>query len=263
MDLGGAVEQVECGSCRASNPASAAFCGACGAALQPAAGRSQESPSGWALATAGIDQPAPPATADALRTDEYASWGARLGGYLLDGFILSLVVAAVVAGMALLAWALSPDAFDELINSLELVGDGEDPFADPPDSLVAWFLAGFAAILVVGFLWEVLWVRSRGMGRPGQRIAGFRVVRASDLTRVGSSRAIGRAAAKLLYGIPNLGWLPVIGSAFTIGLSARRQGLHDMISGTACVKTSALELRGKGPDRLGTSGAVPGSGPFM
>jgi hypothetical protein len=86
------------------------------------------------------------------------------------------------------------------------------------------------------------------MARPGQSAAGFRVVRAQDLTPLTTSRSFGRFGGKLLYSIPTLGSGLTFITAFTIGLTEKKQAIHDMVGGTVCVRKSALARRGIGPD---------------
>jgi uncharacterized RDD family membrane protein YckC len=214
-------------------------------------------PSGWALATAGMGL-APDVVDPAsgpLRKDELASWWARFGGYLLDGLIALGALLLLWGALGLLIAVSDPDA-------LTALGDWLESDEDIPAVGDGWIAAFFLVTIAGYFAWDVLWLRSNGMGRPGQRIAGFRVVRASDVTRLTTGRALGRSTAKLIYSIPQLGTLLWIASAFTIGLSDRKQGLHDMIGGTACVRKDALARRGVGPDAV-SGGSLPSQVPGM
>lgn len=234
------MQQIECATCTTKNVQGAAFCSACGAALGTGA------PSGWALATAGIDEPAPTvAGTGPLRREELASWWARFGGSLLDSLILMVIVVVIVGGVAFVGALIDPEGISIAINS---DSDGA--------SSTGWVVLLVSLFFAVYIGWEVWWLRSANhMARPGQALAGFRVVRASDLTRLTAGRAFGRFGGKLLYGIPNIGTLLTLASAFTIGLGRERQGVHDMIAGTVCVRRTALAQRGIGPDAAGPSGA--------
>lgn len=246
--------EITCPKCRYVNAGEAAFCSRCGTALA-GAGEATAPPSGWDLATAGMAQ-APPldGRTGALRKEEYAGWWARLGASILDGIFVGLVVVVIVGALAGITYAANPgfveDFFDEMTSETTSEPDPFDPYGtsnyeeDLSDTgliVIFGFLIG-AAVLSVA--WETLWMRSRFMAKPGQAIAGFRVVTAVDPRQLSTGRAIGRACAKLLYNVPNLGSLAYIASAFTIGLTEKKQAIHDLISGTACVRTSALERRG-------------------
>lgn len=243
------MTEQQCGRCRTTNPSGAAFCHGCGAALASAdaAARAEAAPSGWALATAGMAQaPEQVAGHGPLRRDELAGWWQRLGASLLDGIFVMLLLAVAAGLLTLLAWLVDREAVERTF----------DWFADElsDDAYGAsnawWWLAVAGPLLVLGYLlWEVLWIRSaKHMARPGQWIAGFRVVRAEGIERLSTARAVGRMAAKWLYNVPRAGTLVTIASAFTIGLTKRRQGIHDMISGTVCIRRDALARRGIGPD---------------
>jgi uncharacterized RDD family membrane protein YckC len=259
------MDSIQCTACRTMNAATASFCNGCGAALAvPSAAVNPvdeapmgAAPSGWALATAGMGLA--PETSDPasgpLRKDELAAWWPRFGGYLLDGLIAFGALLLLWGALGMFMAVSDPDA-------LSALGDWFETDEEFPAVGDGWIGLFFVVTFAGYFAWEVLWLRSEGMGRPGQRIAGFRVVRASDVSRLTTGRALGRAAAKLIYNIPQLGTLFWIASAFTIGLSDRKQGLHDMLGGTACVRKDALARRGIGPDAANV-GMLPSQLPGM
>lgn len=254
------MDEVTCDACRATNPASASFCNRCGAALRvatPAGSDAGTAPSGWAMATAGIERPAP-ASGELTKRDS-ASWGARFGAWLLDWLILVVLVCAFWALSAWVVTLVEPDAsqraWDSFTGGIEsatnLQADGtyyeDDPFANVDPEAWATIEPYVIGAALLGWLltlvWDIAWVASKARGKPGQLAAGFRVVRADDLRRAGVGRSIGRTLAKLLYSVPYAGFLVLVASAFTIGMSEKRQSLHDMIAGTRCVKRSVLETR--------------------
>jgi uncharacterized RDD family membrane protein YckC len=220
---------------------------------EPRGAHEGDRPSGWALATADMHVPAPAVQGPGpVRRAEYASWWARLGGYLLDGLLAMLFVGALLAVLAVLAFVVDPDGLEELTTWFT---DGM--YGDPSGNALGWLLAGVAVVLVAYVWWEVYWIRApRFMARPGQLVAGFRVVRIDTLAPVGTGRAFGRMLGKLGLGAV-LGWLYDIVCAFTIGLGSRRQALHDLVAGTVCVRRSALASRGIGPDAVQGAGGSP------
>jgi hypothetical protein len=172
---------------------------------------------------------------------------------MLDSFIFFAALALVLGAFLLLAYLVDPTGFEDMFAWFE---DDSYPAGSEPGAL----LIGLFAAIIIGMYvgWEVWWLRNpKRMARPGQSIAGFRVVRAQDLTPLTTGRAFGRMGGKLLYNIPNLGWLVSVASAFTIGLSDRKQAVHDMIGGTVCMQKSALARRGIGPDVVGLLGSLP------
>ncbi len=227
----------------------------------PQAGDAAAGPSGWALATAGMAHAPPVFSGDPRRapldTSELASWWARLGGYLLDGLLFGLVAVVVWVVTGVVAWMVDPGGIESMFDSL--VVEEASSAAAAWDPAIGWMIAFVLTTFVTYVLWEVLWLRSSHMARPGQSIAGFRVVSAEGLERIGTGRAIGRCAAKLIYQVPYAGGLGIFATAFTIGLSNRKQALHDMMGGTVCVRKSALARRGIGPDASpqGTSPPPP------
>lgn len=119
-------------------------------------------------------------------------------------------------------------------------------------------------------IWETLWVSAPTRGKPGQRIAGFRVARL-DGSRVSLRRAALRWAARVAAW-PTIGFLAVV-SAVLIARTGRRQGFHDLVASTVCVRPAALE-RLASPQFAGMAGseAVPAArepsagrhrGPFL
>lgn len=249
------MEEVACQQCRMMNPASASFCTRCGAAIAtgavpgvPAAG----SASGWELATAGMAVPPPPMDPlGKLRTEECAGWWQRFGASLLDALIFGLVIVLVAVVVAGVAWVASPDIFDDVDAWAESDDEfaAEGPFSSDSsdDDVFFWTVVAMLVLGAMAVTWETMWTKSSQMAKPGQALAGFRVVQVDGMRRLTMGRSLGRAFAKMLYNIPNFGSLLYLASAFTIGLTGRKQGLHDMMSGTACVRTNALERRGIGP----------------
>jgi uncharacterized RDD family membrane protein YckC len=244
--------EITCPKCRYVNAGDAAFCSRCGTALA-ASGEATAPPSGWDLATAGMAQATPTdGRTGALRKEEFAGWWARLGASILDNLILGLLLVLVFGAVAGITYAVSPGTIDDVIDDFatEAESDPLDPYGtgayedDLGDAGIALVFGALIGAAIVSIAWETLWLRSRYMAKPGQAVAGFRVVSAVDPKQLSTGRAFGRACSKLLYNVPQLGGLASIATAFTIGLTEKKQALHDMIAGTACVRTSALERRG-------------------
>lgn len=221
---------VPCPRCRTGNDAGASFCSSCGAALAATSEPVPASaPSGWALATAGMDKPAQ-APASTIR---YAGWLRRFGAFLLDGIILFLTFLAFSFVFGAILGVANPDHW--------LVQQRTTTDAANAQAV-------FSGIYVVFFaIWEVAWIASAARGKPGQRILGF-VVAKPDGSRVSTANAIGRFFSKLLlFAMPLVNFVLLIVTAVRIGTSEQKVALHDSMAGTICMRT------GGGVDVLDTS----------
>ena len=253
------MTDVTCPACGAPNAADARFCARCGTGLptptssgpadQPAA--SGAAPTGWDLAAAGMAQEPLPVTGGPVEKRDYASWGARFGAALIDGIILTLVGFVLGAIGALIWHQVDPSSLNDWADGF--VADVEHGSAlDYGERFGVWaLLSGIA-----GLVWEVLWLRSRYMAKPGQRMAGFRVT-AVDGSRLSTGRAVARALAKVVYSIPRINWLTLIASAIMIGVNGRRRALHDVIAGTVCIRKDSLERLAGGGAAASVSHAAP------
>lgn len=181
-----------------------------------------------------IPPPPPPAQSwsapamPAAVTAAYASWGARLGAYLLDGVIGGLLaIPAIVTIMAgpktLRACHVDSDGF--------ITSDGANNALcrGPAGSTIA-VAAVLAIVLGLGY-W--LWM-ARREGTTGQTIGkkalGIRTVDATTGAPIGMGRAIGR---RLCYFISQLACY--LGFLWPLW-DARKQGFHDKIVSTVVVK---------------------------
>lgn len=185
--------------------------------------------------------------------DEVASWGARFGASILNNVILMVMLGLAVGAMIGLFSALDPEGARDTAEWFDA-----ESYESSPDPSGGWIAAIVAVPLLLLGWWEIWLVRSpRLLARPGHLVAGFRIVSAADAQPLTFGRATGRMLGKLPYYIPQLGFLVYVASAVTIGTSERRQALHDMIAGTACVRRDALARRGVGPDATRVPLGVP------
>lgn len=228
---------LSCPGCGGVCEAGASFCSACGTALRPATDAAGQH-GGWDTVVAAMHAPTQPAStmvvnrmASPFSRRDLAGLWRRLGAGVLDG-LCQLVIVVVIAGLCVLAvYLYSPDIFDADVWG-DLAGD-EQTF------VIAEVIMGFVALLVFGLVWEVLWLRSRLLAKPGQAAMGFRVTDQLGM-RMSRGQAFGRWASKLLYGLPYVGSALYVACVLTIGISRRRQAIHDMLANVVCVRTSAL-----------------------
>jgi uncharacterized RDD family membrane protein YckC len=146
----------------------------------------------------------------------YAAWFSRFIAYLIDGFILALVVGFFYAiGIVIVAGGATTDAAGNVT-----LGAG----------------AGVGSLImfvgvIIAFLWKpFFW--SRGGQTPGYKLLGMRVVRAQDGGKIsfvsGILRMIGYVINDIVFGIP-LGFI-------WAGFDARKQGWHDKIANTVVIQ---------------------------
>jgi uncharacterized RDD family membrane protein YckC len=132
----------------------------------------------------------------------YASWGSRVGAYLLDVLIIAvpLIVAIAVAAAADL-WTI--------------------------------VVIAYVATFVVPFVYFTYYHGSSGQ-TPGKRALGIRV--ASDQTgdAIGSGRAFGRYAITFVFGFF---FLPLLLDYLWPLWDSKNQTLHDKVVGSVVVRS--------------------------
>lgn len=232
---------MKCPSCAAESHGNASICLQCGTSLtQHAGGGMPEAPhmsSAMQPVTWGADTHMP--QGDAAFTHGYAGWWQRFRASLIDGIVLSFLV--IVSTGAVAAVAFSTDAsrwkqfFENPTGLDKLLEDGS--FQLVPDSLL--IVIGIFVLIALGgsILYYTALISGQKQSTWGQRAAGIFVVTYSG-QRLSRVHAFGRWAAKLIYNIPNLNWLMYLATAITIGTTARKQALHDMMASTCVVRRS-------------------------
>ncbi|HLM35663.1 MAG TPA: RDD family protein [Gaiellaceae bacterium] len=147
-----------------------------------------------AMRTSALDIPA-------ARTYDLASWGRRVGGYLVDVVVLMLGLVAVGIGFAI------SDALGAIL-------------------IVVWIAAG-----LLGY-W-VLFEGSASGQTPGKRAVGIRV-RADDGGRAGYGKALVRNLVARVIGLfPFVGLIDVLWPLW----DNRNQCLHDKAASTIVIRT--------------------------
>ncbi len=195
-----------CNKCGASNAASAQFCGRCGASMGPAA------PSNPA--------PVPAAPYPLGGAVPVAQAGTRYGGFWIR------VIAAIVDAV-LVRVVVHPIAAIFGFGGLAASGFGMHGFHGGLSLPFMIFGGGVLAALTIGagWLYEALMESSSYQATLGKMIFGMKVTDLSG-NRISFARATGRHFAKILSGmILCIGFIMV-------GLTERKQGLHDLLAGT-------------------------------
>jgi uncharacterized RDD family membrane protein YckC len=165
-------------------------------------------PSGYPGPQGSQPYGAPPYSTQPYATTQLAGLGRRFLAFLIDGLLVS-IVAGVIFG---------------LINTALRVSTSDTAGYSSRSGLIS-LLIGLGYF---GWLWG-----TRGQ-TLGYMALGMRLTR-GDGGPVGVGRAIGRYLA--IYVSEVLCLIPFIISAFMIGLSQRKQGIHDLIADTVVVRT--------------------------
>jgi uncharacterized RDD family membrane protein YckC len=147
---------------------------------------------------------------------EYASYGSRVGAYLLDAAFSMLCVLPAV-------FILIP------LTALASTGTG-----DPP----GWLLAVWIPVMIVSYvvaLWGTVWLTGTRGQSWGKKLVGIHVLRADGLVPIGGGMGIVRYLAiavvsQLTCGIAGL--LDVLWPLW----DDRRQALHDKIVSSVVVR---------------------------
>jgi uncharacterized RDD family membrane protein YckC len=141
------------------------------------------------------------------QTAEYATFWHRLGAYLIDYVLVSLVTCP----MGMLMGVMGAVA--------EQSGEAAQAASAGATILV------YAVALVAGWLYHALMESSSWQGTVGKRVLGIRVTDL-DGNRISFGRATGRYFGKIISGmICAVGFIMVL-------FTERKQGLHDMMAST-------------------------------
>ncbi|MBW4022498.1 MAG: RDD family protein [Proteobacteria bacterium] len=143
--------------------------------------------------------------------DDSLTWGVpsrRIGAFLIDLLLICLLTMGVSIGFAVIH-----------VMTLGLLHG--------PAHL----------ILIIGLMYEAVWMASPAMATPGQAAVGLSVRRADDLGRPTLVQAIAFTGLLYLTLAAGVIWLAI---AF---FTPRRRAIHDMISGLVVVRAGALEWR--------------------
>lgn len=150
----------------------------------------------------------------------YAGFWIRFLAYLVDGFVLTIVLGIIIVPLALML-GLSTAAMEN---------GAYDDYGSDASPLAALSLFLIIAVALVGdLLYFALFECSRHQATPGKMVVGVRVVDERG-ERITFGRALGRTLGKVLSGMfCNAGYII---AAFT----ERKQALHDLLATTYVVE---------------------------
>jgi uncharacterized RDD family membrane protein YckC len=187
--------------------------------------------------------PVPPATGPTTPDGEpLAGWGIRLGAYLIDAILVSIVAAIIAAPFVAKIVNAYGDLFRQTIRASE-TGSARPNQMDVYGEI--WLpLLGFVAIsIVLNFIYQVGFLRWRA-ATPGKLMLGLRVRLREQPGPLSWSTILRRWLAQ--FGPNLLSLIPVLGLIgglypWVDGLwplwDDRRQALHDKFAHTNVVRT--------------------------
>lgn len=155
----------------------------------------------------------------------YASWGSRLGAYLIDGLLTTLILVVPVVGG--LIWAFVDSTVDPVTDEITGVNG----------------LGILVAVLgvLVGFAFDV-WNRIFRQGRKaqsiGKKVVGIKVVALSHGGPIGAGAALGRWAMQVIVpgAIPFAGFVYVLVDGLFPLWDDKSQSVHDKVIGSVVVR---------------------------
>jgi uncharacterized RDD family membrane protein YckC len=146
----------------------------------------------------------------------YAGFWIRVVAYIIDSVILGIPTGIVFAffggGMA------------------ALVKPGQDPSTVNVAAILGALSTLLLVVVAMHFAYHVFLESSEKQATVGKMVLGLKV---TDMNgrRISIGRAAGRTLSKILSSILYVGFIMV-------GLTEKKQGLHDMIAGTLVVRTN-------------------------
>lgn len=149
----------------------------------------------------------------------YASWGARVGGFIVNGLSAILFMLP-----AMISFFVGPREYQECTI------DDEPGLCKLPTSSGWVMFAVFAAIGVIAYF--IMY--SKAVGSTGQfwghRAAGVRIVNATDGGAIGAGKAFARNLLSFINSLPcYLGWLWPL-------WDAKKQTFTDKMFGTVSIR---------------------------
>lgn len=154
----------------------------------------------------------------------YASWGARLGAYLIDGIIVTVIVMVVVlvgvfAGGAILAGSAS-----------------SSPTGEPSGggAVVGFLIMGifYLGALIISLLYYILPVAKTG-ATPGKKMVGIRIVKLDTGQPPSKGAAFGRIA--VTFGINLIPFGGLLDGLWPLWDEPHKQALHDKVVNTIVI----------------------------
>ncbi|NEA31868.1 RDD family protein [Streptomyces sp. SID13031] len=170
-----------------------------------------------------------------------SGWWRRVGARLLDGILLFFITLPFVGYFY---WRFAQIVFDTLEDEYDRgVAGGTPTFSgEIPSEAYQWIIPAAAISLVIGFLYEFLFLTRKG-ATPGKMAAGISV-RLRDVPGPPPASAVLKRFG-VDYGLQLLGWIPTVGTLFSfLGLinylwplwDTNKQALHDKVAKTNVVR---------------------------
>lgn len=152
---------------------------------------------------------------------QYAGFWRRFAAYLIDSILLSFCMLVVALPFIILfilaAGSANESTYDDRTGAGVLGG-----FA------VLAYCFFYIALIITNWLYFALFESSKYQATPGKMAIGV-IVTDKNLQKLSFARATGRFFAKILNGLTlYIGWI-------LIGITEKKQGLHDMVADTLVI----------------------------
>ncbi|MDP1751836.1 MAG: RDD family protein [Reyranella sp.] len=159
--------------------------------------------------------PGQPQATDAIAPGPYGGFWIRFVAYMIDGLVLSLAAAVMVAIFA---------AFVVLTG---MEHDSEEPSLE----IILGAILMILALIVVNWLYEALMTSSPRGATLGKMAIGVRIVRVD-----GAQLSFGRATARHFLKVMITPLVPLAIGYLMAAFTARKRALHDVLADTLVVR---------------------------
>lgn len=160
--------------------------------------------------------PSQPQAIDTIAPGPYGGFWIRFVAYLIDGLVLSIAAAVIVA------------IFAAFIVLTGLEYDGEE---HAPEIIIGVILM-IVAFIVINWLYEALMTSSPRGATLGKMAIGARIVRAD-----GAQLSFGRATARHFLKVMITPLVPFAIGYLMAAFTARKRALHDVLADTLVLKS--------------------------
>ncbi|WP_405840900.1 RDD family protein [Streptomyces platensis] len=141
----------------------------------------------------------------------YASWGARLGAFLLDGLIIAAVpiILYIIGGIMVgSAASTTPDTSSCQPGDVQCISDAYDTAASSSTPVGAIIIMALAWLLMIGGTFFLIAKEGASGQTPGKKVMGVKVIKEATGQPLGFGMTFVRYLCRYLNGLLcGLGWL--------------------------------------------------------
>ncbi|GAA5610994.1 RDD family protein [Streptomyces platensis] len=140
----------------------------------------------------------------------YASWGARLGAFLLDGLIIAAVpiILYIIGGIMVGSASTTPDTSSCPPGDVQCISDAYDTAASSSTPVGALIIMALAWLLMIGGTFFLIAKEGASGQTPGKKVMGVKVIKEATGQPLGFGMTFVRYLCRYLNGLLcGLGWL--------------------------------------------------------